>query len=250
MNKLITSDGKEIIVDIDEYITASIYKWLSKADGYGGYRPVTFIEGKIKTFGSVVFGIEPDQVVFHKNGNSFDFRKDKIIVCDRSQLGHIVGSTNKKKTKYKCVHYYNKSNSWVVRLIKDGEILNGGHYRSPKDAAIVADYLIAKTFGEKAERNFPNYSYQTVEKEYLAIIEKYGIDSNTRKAKSGQGLVRCRTKTSQYIGVSKDKNKWTARIKLNKKQIHIGNFETESEAAKAYDKKAIEIYGEFAKTNF
>lgn len=57
--------------------------------------------------------------------------------------------------------------------------------------------------------------------------------------------------SSKYQGVhfhSKNKN-WIAQITKDKKNIHIGCFETELEAAKAYDKKAIELFGEFAYTN-
>jgi hypothetical protein len=40
-----------------------------------------------------------------------------------------------------------------------------------------------------------------------------------------------------------------ARIGLNGKIIHIGYFTSEVEAAKAYNEKAIEYYGEFANLN-
>lgn len=58
--------------------------------------------------------------------------------------------------------------------------------------------------------------------------------------------------SSIYKGVSWDKrkNKWYSRIKKNNKAISIGNFTSEIEAAKAYDKKAKELFGEFALTNF
>src|SRR5579862_5147960 len=49
--------------------------------------------------------------------------------------------------------------------------------------------------------------------------------------------------SSKYIGVHYDKSrsKWGARIKLNGKAINLGRFNTELEAAKIRDKKAIEL---------
>ena len=43
---------------------------------------------------------------------------------------------------------------------------------------------------------------------------------------------------------------YLAHIGFNGKTIKIGTFKTDKEAAKAYDKKAIELFGEFARTNF
>ena len=58
--------------------------------------------------------------------------------------------------------------------------------------------------------------------------------------------------TSDYKGVSWSKvsKKWVATIFHSRKQIYIGLFDNELDAALAYDAKAIEIHGEYAKTNF
>lgn len=55
---------------------------------------------------------------------------------------------------------------------------------------------------------------------------------------------------SGYKGVSKSKKKWRAQIKINKRTIVIGSFETPEEAARAYDKVSKENFGEFAYLNF
>lgn len=59
-------------------------------------------------------------------------------------------------------------------------------------------------------------------------------------------------RSSSFKGVSwhKTANKWRSVIMFKKKQHHIGFFTEETEAAKAYDKKAIDIFGEFAYLNF
>lgn len=56
---------------------------------------------------------------------------------------------------------------------------------------------------------------------------------------------------SKYKGVSWSKRhlKWRARIERDGKQVGLGYFSNEADAARAYDTAAISNYGEFALTN-
>lgn len=55
--------------------------------------------------------------------------------------------------------------------------------------------------------------------------------------------------TSGFKGVSKSKNRWFAQIQIDGLNRHLGRFRTAEDAAKAYDRAAIALFGEFAKTN-
>jgi len=57
--------------------------------------------------------------------------------------------------------------------------------------------------------------------------------------------------TSKYKGVSwhKRDKKWQSQIRVNRKLVHLGCFDNEIEAAKVYNIKATELFGEFAYVN-
>ena len=58
--------------------------------------------------------------------------------------------------------------------------------------------------------------------------------------------------TSGYKGATFDRHaqKWQAHIMYNRRHLFLGYYGTSEEAARAYDKKAIELFGEFARPNF
>lgn len=58
--------------------------------------------------------------------------------------------------------------------------------------------------------------------------------------------------SSKFRGVNykKSTGKWQVQIQHNNKLYWVGSFDSEIEAAKAYDKKAVELFGEFAQLNF
>ncbi len=57
---------------------------------------------------------------------------------------------------------------------------------------------------------------------------------------------------SKFKGVEyrKDRDKCFARIRINGKRTYLGSFTEELEAARAYDRAAVEHQGEFAHLNF
>jgi len=83
-----------------------------------------------------------------------------------------------------------------------------------------------------------------------------GLDnrrSNLRLCTPAQNAMNRRPQkhSSRYKGVRwhSDYSKWVARIKVNQKLIHIGCFQTEEEAAEAYNREAVKLFGEFAMLN-
>jgi HNH endonuclease/AP2 domain len=71
------------------------------------------------------------------------------------------------------------------------------------------------------------------------------------RSQNGQNRCKNNKASSSYIGVYRHKlaNKWCAMISCNKKPLYLGIYADEKDAACAYNKKAIELYGESAKVN-
>ena len=65
-----------------------------------------------------------------------------------------------------------------------------------------------------------------------------------------QGNAKARRGSSQFKGVSRKGNRWIAYIQFNRKFRSLGSFESEHDAALAYDAAALECFGEFAALNF
>ncbi len=78
--------------------------------------------------------------------------------------------------------------------------------------------------------------------------------SNLRLATNTENQMNARSRSSsssKHKGVSyfKKNNNWRAYIRFNKENIYLGSFDEEKDAAKAYNKAAVEYFGEFANLN-
>jgi len=77
----------------------------------------------------------------------------------------------------------------------------------------------------------------------LRVVTMQQNNCNVRRVSGG---------TSKYRGVSKiagQKKPWRVCLNSDKKNIYYGVFETEDEAALAYNEKAFELRGEYAYQN-
>ena len=101
---------------------------------------------------------------------------------------------------------------------------NSNKYITKEDAARAYDKKARELYGKDAKTNF---------KDVKEIVTSYEHGKKNT--------------TSKYKGVSITKSN-TYQVHINRK--YIGVFKTQEEAAKAYDKKAKELFGEKAKLNF
>ena len=97
--------------------------------------------------------------------------------------------------------------------------------------------------GVKLEVDHINHDTLDNRKSNLRICTRSQNNANHNKQQKSK---------SPYKGIwfRNDIKKWSGSIKCNDQCYYLGVFENPEDAAKEYDRKSIELFGEFAKTNF
>lgn len=72
--------------------------------------------------------------------------------------------------------------------------------------------------------------------------------SNLRSCTHSQNHANIKSK-SKFRGVRKRGDKFSVRIKVNQKEIYLGSYATEKEAAEVYNRHAYGFFGDFAILN-
>lgn len=156
MKEIVSSNGKVIFVDDNDFDLMNRWRWYAHLSGgcYYAYRSIR-VRGRrgVISMHRQLMGSPQGLVVDHIDGNGLNNQKSNLRVCTKKEnLWHH----NKIKGIIPYLGVTYKRKKFLARITCDKRVYRLGAYYTPEEAARAYDKMAKVLFGQFATLNFPH----------------------------------------------------------------------------------------------
>lgn len=217
-------EGKYAIVSDHRYEELSKYKWSVRYSDNTWYaktkmRDERGVRRDILMHRIITGVTDPKIKVDHADRNGWNNTDENLRIATDGQNQYNRPSNRNSTSQYKGVSWNSQLKKWFCRIAVDNKETFIGLFDINEHAAYSYDTYARMYHGEFARLNFPDIHW-TIE--------------------DVQNARYYHNRMSGFIGVTRNKNGYIARVEINGKRVYLGWFKDPVEAAKVRDRAIID----------
>jgi hypothetical protein len=228
------------IVDDDKWHDLMNYKWFFTTTNY----VASYINSKTTLMHIYLMKKEDndERIIDHINNIKHDNRLSNLRFSTFSQNCHNRVKKEGTISKYHGVSYFTIDKIWRASFVKDNITYYIGRFKNEIDAA--------KAYNKKAKEVYGKFARLNIfEDEPSTDIDEEEPSIDITNLNKVDEIKEIKERKTRFRGVTLDKNRYSAEIFKDNIRYYLGTYGTEEDAAKAYNKKAKELYGDRASLN-
>lgn len=245
------------LVDNADFVALSQHNWWLSERGYAKTEVVVDGARQNCMMHRLVTDCPAHLDPHHLNGVRLDNRRSNLIVgTHQINMQGFRKKAPGKSSRFRGVYWDKRGQRWVAKITINDRPIRVGSFRSELAAAAAYNDKALELFGNHAGLN--DLTGDTERKR--VAIERYTDGSLPIPTRIPMPIIRTPTyrigkakadkrTASLFRGVFKQGNGWQAAIMINRQQIYLGFFDTQRDAAHAYNEAAIKHHGERALLN-
>ena len=202
-------------------------------------------------------GINKDINNINKKQNTENKNKDLSSLNNNNSKTNIVDNINLNSKENNINNIKEeKSNSQIIPEKNDQTSLNKSKNQNTKPKIHKVFFNIKESIPRKEGDLLTKKRKRFIKNNKLVFVQMDENELNLKNEKvydEDEDLdfqTNTKPRGSRFRGVSKNGSQWQVLIMVRKKKRYLGSFSSEEEAARAYDKVALQNHGNKAKTNY